>query len=104
MSKIRAIVVKVGQPAVVAEVEPTLEAYQGIVGGYVEALTFSGCTFYFNEDGRSLGLPYNRRLGAHNILGDFLVVGPPDASGGETGLSAELAEYLTKRLNAQRPS
>ncbi|MFA6619460.1 MAG: DUF3846 domain-containing protein [Candidatus Neomarinimicrobiota bacterium] len=50
----------------------TLAKAQEIVGGYVEVYNHNGKTVLLNEDGRMIGLPYNKT--ASEIL-DFTVVG-----------------------------
>tara|TARA_R110000824_G_scaffold295260_2_gene483580 strand:- start:273 stop:557 length:285 start_codon:yes stop_codon:yes gene_type:complete len=44
---------------------PTLEEAQAFVGGPVEALDVGYRTLLFNENGRLLGMPFNRALFDH---------------------------------------
>lgn len=77
-----------------------LDAYQRAVGGWIEALDLtldSGrqVSIYFNEDGIAEDLPANAKITAlvqsvlHTsifILGDVVIIGPPDAEGDTTDL------------------
>lgn len=50
----------------------TLEELQGFVGGYIEALRMdTGQMMFLNEDGKSMGLPFNliADLLAHDLTG-----------------------------------
>ena len=67
------------------EREPTLKEVQGIVKGWVEGLTLAnGDGFFFNEEGKILGLPKNSPASALlqesfpektvDILGNVVIV------------------------------
>jgi len=91
----------------------SLADYQRIVGGNIEPLRLSSplSSIYFNEEGKLLDLPANRRatllLWAHNrsfrygetLVGDAFVVGPLDRAGRDTDVPAELVTML---FEAQR--
>lgn len=79
------------------EDEPTLEALQQAVGGYIEAVELNGATMFCNEDGKLSGLPLNeaatfiaRRSGAIRtldaIVGNAVLTGEPDSNGDITDL------------------
>lgn len=84
------------------------QALNEAVGGYIELIRFgdTGHCCYLNEDGISLGLPYNdkatRLCYLHNvglipgdyIKGTMVVVGPPDEFGDDTDISDKLAHEL----------
>ncbi len=82
---INVLVVKPGQPVETAEIEPSLETFQTLVGGYIEALDLDdGVSLYMNDDGFGRLLP-NRRIPDTGIVvvGPFVVfrtTGPDDAS------------------------
>lgn len=90
-------------PARIVEAKMNLDYYQGVVGGLIEGvsiervLTDTGmksveATVYVNEEGKLIGLPVNPRatdlcavtIGGwirDVIMGDVIVVGPPDDEG-----------------------
>ncbi|MEV6717282.1 DUF3846 domain-containing protein [Lentzea sp. NPDC051208] len=83
-------------------------AFRRIVGGSLEAvqLTDPVASVYFNEEGKLQDLPVNHRLtmllwmhnklfrGVDAIVGDGLIVGPPDHEGDDQDAPAELIELL----------
>jgi hypothetical protein len=112
---VEVIIIGVDGNADLRTVEPTLEAMQGIVGGYIEPINpmvsgYGNWHGYVDEDGKSKGLPLNVEgqniavmLGwGGELAGDFLV-GPlvllgstPDgeeASVPRRALAAVLAYY-----------
>lgn len=98
----RAIVVKPGETAYVADIVNSLESLQHIVGGYIEAcypwedLVAIIC----NEEGKILQLPLNRQIRDDDgnvtdiIAGTFLIVGLSDDD--FTDLSVELVDKYLK--------
>lgn len=63
--KIKVLVVEPMQPCRAQEIPDTLEAMQAIVGGYIEAVSpfrDDEVVLVCNEDGKNVGLPYNRPL------------------------------------------
>lgn len=70
-----------GEPARLAPITADLETMQGLVGGWLEALSLGqGAVMYLNEEGKILGLPLN--TAANRIValanpglapGDFIV-------------------------------
>lgn len=78
----------------IREIENTLEAFQDLVGGYIETFTFSSdVTLIINEDGRLLGLPVNRDFCGHRFVGPMVFVGYDD-EGEFTDLPEEDLQYL----------
>lgn len=75
----------------VSIIEDSLDEFQKIVGGYVEAVEHRGYTFWCNEDGIGLELPFNRWVGDHAIHGTFFVTRSNSESidGEAVGLKAE---------------
>lgn len=61
-----------GEPEVRA-ITGTLKEMQEIVGGYIEAVSYGGYTLWCNEEGIMEGLPFNRYVGPHAIVGTFFV-------------------------------
>ena len=104
------------QPAQVVDEKLTLDYLQGVVGGLIEAvcisqvLTDSGmkevdCTVFVNEEGKLIGLPVNARatdlcavaIGGwirDIVVGDVVVVGPPDGNGDETAVPDQIVEIV----------
>ncbi len=104
--KIRCVVVPVeGEPRI--EVIPNeLEAFQKIVGGYIETVKLDAVTaLVCNEEGKIEGLPITARLMNPDgslcdyIMGDFLLcrtAGEEFASIPETG-AIQMREYLCEK-------
>lgn len=81
-------------PGEIREIENTLEAFQDLVGGYIETFTFSSdVTLIINEDGRLLGLPVNRDFCGHRFVGPMVFVGYDD-EGEFVDLPEEDLRYL----------
>lgn len=58
------------------DIPNTLEALQAAVGGYIETFTFAtDAAVVCNEEGRILGLPYNRNVLGIPFYGPILIVG-----------------------------
>jgi hypothetical protein len=57
--RIVVVVKEPNRPAETRTIPQTLEVFQEIVGGYVQAIPFADLTMLVNEDGLSLGLPEN---------------------------------------------
>lgn len=95
--------------------------YRRIVGGRLEAvqLTDPAAGVYFNDDGKLEELPINHRLtmllwmhnklfrGEDVIVGNGLIVGPPDGEGDDQDAPAELVDLLFSTeqfvVEARRP-
>ena len=75
----RVLIKEPGKPWQAAEVENTLKALQGAVGGYIETLTF--CTepdtlvLIMDEEGRLNGKPYNMTIHDVSFFGTLLLCG-----------------------------
>lgn len=102
----QAIVKEPGKPPEVRDIAPTLDAYQGIVGGDIEVVPgwtiIPGVSMYCNEEGKLDGLPLNFRTPYDHIVGTVVVVGGPDDEGEDLPLTdaqvAQLLPLLNKRL------
>lgn len=82
MGKIQIVVVDPNTQPESKVIDDTLEAFQEIVGGYIEATRdakLPGMLIVVNEEGKLLGLPWNRRIKNGGtidyIAGTFFVVG-----------------------------
>ena len=74
--KIRVLVKEPGKAAELREIPNTLEALQGIVGGYIEAVWLrDDCVLVCNEEGKLQGLPVNFRIFGDVIVGTALFAG-----------------------------
>jgi len=72
---IRVLVLPVGKPPEVREIDNGLEAMQAIVGGYIETVSLDGSVAaVVNEDGPRLHLPNNRIVGHSVVVGQVFVV------------------------------
>lgn len=87
-----------------------LNTFQGIVGGWIEAVTPQGrhdVTFYINEEGKLDGLPLNplanalfQRLGGRllpsdfGLVGNVAVVGGPDDIGYDQSVPNDIMGLL----------
>lgn len=78
--KLRVVRVDPGQAPVDIEIPNNLQGLQGVVGGNLEPVhrvrlqVGRELVYYANEDGRSRGLPPNRTVGPHDVVGTILVV------------------------------
>ena len=74
--KITVIVKNPGEPAEEREIPNTLEALQGIVGGYIETVRFaSDCTIVCNEEGKLREMEPNIFLMGEMFVGPVILVG-----------------------------
>lgn len=72
----RAIYKAPGEPAEMVDIENTLEALQGAVGGNIEAVTvLPGLCVICNEEGRLKGLERNITVNGVSFVGPVLFVG-----------------------------
>lgn len=78
----RCLIVKPGMSPDTIDIPNELENLQAAVGGYIEAVTLSNtAALLVNEDGKNLGLPFNRVLLdkrcflRDTLVGNILIVG-----------------------------
>lgn len=72
--KIRVVVVPVGQQTEVREVESSLDAMQGLVGGLIQSVPYgNGLDLICNDEGKLIGLEPNRPIfnGQDYVFGQF---------------------------------
>lgn len=71
----RAIIKEVGKSATVKEIENDLATMQGLVGGYIEAVSAGqGICLVCNEEGKLNDLPPNFPIGRDIIVGTAVFV------------------------------
>lgn len=99
MSKVRIFYKKdAADPGHMMKVENTLEAFQELVGGYIETFTFSqDTTLVINEEGRLLGLPVNMDFFGHRFFGPMIFVGYND-DGEFVDLPVETEEEMRRAI------
>ena len=102
MATIEAIVIDPGEPARLVEIPDTLEALQGLVGGYIEGVFGEEAVIYVNEEGLLLNLPFNRTASlvarqftglGHVCFGPAVIVGPSDPDGNNTHVRPSVRNY-----------
>lgn len=102
--KIRVLVKEPGKPSEVREIENTLEAFQTIVGGHIEALRIrDDLCCYVNEDGKLLNMRPNFIIGRQYVSKVDIIVGPAvffrsDDEGNEVNLTLTDILYLDRLL------
>jgi hypothetical protein len=84
----------------------TLEAMQEIVGGYIENVTIgrtktgASVGLTINEEGKLIGLPFNRRIINFDTLAGTFFITAYNLQGDNVSLSDEEADYYIKRFQA----
>lgn len=88
----KVLIVEVNKIPYVKEIEGSNKDIQLIVGGYYTEIRLDAkYSLLCNEEGLPKGLPFNRRVGNYDIVGNFLMVG---VRGEEyCSLAKEDAEY-----------
>jgi hypothetical protein len=89
-------------------IENTLEAQQKLVGGYIEIVqmgkteTGGSLAITLNEEGKLIGLPYNRRIigkgGSDVFVGTFFITAY-NMQGDNISLTDEQCEKMIRRFN-----
>lgn len=68
------ILYNVGEDPIVKEIENELQPMKQIVGGWIETFTQpDGIILICNEEGKLIGLPYNRTMFGEPIVGNFFL-------------------------------
>lgn len=110
---IKALVIRPDDSYEIKTVQQDLEAFQSIVGGYIEAVTTEHCVLWCNEDGKNVGLPINQmatylwwklqpEMEARDTLsGCVLITGPADSEGNSTPVPESVID-LYRRMEAAR--
>ena len=92
MEKIKGLLIKPYELPEEIEIDNTLEAKQEIVGGYIECVYLpndDSVVLICNEEGKLLGLPFNRDIGQDIIAGPFIIVGDDPEIGEDRSLTDE---------------
>ena len=92
----RVVVKKPGKVAEGRDIFDTLDCYQQIVGGYIEAVTLTPhLAMLVNEDGKMLGLPRNFTWHGDMILGTVVFVGVKgdEFTDIDDGIAQDLVEF-----------
>ena len=101
--KIRVLVKELGKPAEVREIENTLEAFQAIVGGHIEALRIrDALCCYVNEEGKLLNLQPNFIIGRQYVSNVDIIVGTAVFFRSEDDEDSEISLTLTDILYLDR--
>ena len=75
MGKVKVVMCPADRAPYVTNISNTLENFQQIVGGYIEAVPFAAHTVIIcNEEGRLQGLPENKSVPRSGIVGDCFLV------------------------------
>ncbi len=106
MKMLRVLVVKPNEAPSVEMIEDTLAAKQDVVGGYIEMTTppmhGDDAVIICNEEGKILGLPFNRVLTLENgipydvIAGTFFIIRAPQDSDDFESLTDEQIESYSR--------
>lgn len=80
-----------------ALVDNTLEAFQNLVGGYIQTVPCSGetnCIIVCNEEGKLLGLPYNFMTEWDIFVGTVVFVGVDGEEFADCPLTVQQVEKM----------
>lgn len=110
-----AVLIPPSGPVQILDVEEfSLEFMQDCVKGPIEAIGLESATMYLNEEGKIVdpplppndiatrllheagGIPWD------TVLGNVIIVGPPDDDGDDTSLSTEWVQFLKGASLASR--
>ena len=95
--QIRVLKVEPGRAPKEINIPNTLEAFQVAVGGDIDVRDLDcDASLICNENGKTMGLPVNRRIGRDIIAGTFLIVGCAD--GDFCSLSDGAAAHYVERF------
>ncbi len=102
-SKIKVLVIEPLNTPKVEEIDPSLESYQEIVGGYIEAVypwdgdELGNVALVCNEEGKYNGCIPNRRLEDYDVIfGTFFIIGLSEDD--FCGLTQEQIDYYTDKF------
>lgn len=98
MATLKAVVVKADGAVSLVDIENHFEAFQKVVGGYIEGVFQNDITIYVNEEGLFHGLPPNGRIAEvmdspRILVGDALIVGAADEEGNDTDVPTYIIEH-----------
>lgn len=101
--KIRVLVKEPGRLSEVRDIENTLEAFQAIVGGHIEALRIrDDLCCYVNEDGKLLNMRPNFVIGSQYVSKVDIIVGTAVFFRAEDNEDSEISLTLTDILYLDR--
>lgn len=101
--KIRVLVKEPGRLNEVRDIENTLEAFQAIVGGHIEALRIrDDLCCYVNEDGKLLNMRPNFVIGSQYVSKVDIIVGTAVFFRAEDNEDSEISLTLTDILYLDR--
>lgn len=107
MKKMQVVVVRVGQEPKVEKIDNTLADMQGIVGGYIEPVSYNkfgdDVIVVCDEEGKIKGKAYNMYLGNHDaIAGDFFVCRSNIETGSFESIKSENVEKIINAIKEDR--
>jgi hypothetical protein len=74
MEKIKVLVVKPFTEPEEVMIENELHDMQSVVGGYIEMIPYKDVFIVCNEEGKLIGLPFNRKISKYDaIMGNFFI-------------------------------
>lgn len=102
----RILLVEPGKRPILKEIDGSLKSMQEIVGGTIQALYpfEEPVALICNDEGKLLGLPFNRALRDEEgriydiVAGTFFLCGAPEGSDRFESLTEEQASYFRKQL------
>ncbi len=98
-NKIKVLVVEPQKQPYVKEIEKDYRAMQAIVGGRIEyAYLSDDAHIYCNEEGKLLGLEWNRKLENRDIIAGTFFICSDDGYGDDISLTDEQIEKYTERF------
>lgn len=101
--KIRALIVEPNKEPYEVILGNGLKSRQNVVGGLIEycyLLDDDSVALICNEEGKILGLPFNREIGYDIICGNFIIVGD-DGSGEDLSLTDEQINKYKERFGKE---
>lgn len=99
---IRVVIANPGDEPQVKEIENSLEAFQQVVGGYVEGHGVGNwMTLFVNEEGVIRRMTYNRKVHGVRFFGPMLIAGM-DENGDQVSLTPEQTAQAVQMLSLKR--
>ena len=98
-NKIDILFVEPNKLPVKKTIDDTLDNMQKLVGGHIEYTYLPNCedvSIICNEEGKILGLPFNRDIGHDVIAGNFIIVGLDETGDKDISLTKEQIDKYTK--------
>lgn len=97
--KLKCLIVEPNELPKEIEIDNTLKAKQDLVGGSIEYVSrehYPDVILICNEEGKLIGLPYNRYIGQDIIAGPFIIVGDDPEIGEDRSLTDEQIKKYQK--------